>query len=290
MGDVAGLGAILTAIVTPFDDALNVDEQAFVDLMHHLAAHGSDGFVVCGTTGEASTLSDAEHLRVVELAVQEKPEGVSVTAGVGSNDTRHAVDLTERATALGVDAVLSVTPYYNKPNRRGIVAHYTEVAKATDVPIILYNIPSRVVVDVPNDLLAELAQLDHVEYVKQANNENLAPVDGLGIYAGNDEILLRTLEIGGCGGICVASHLVGEEMRRMIDEPENRAEIDASLRDVYAAMGVTTNPIPVKAALELAGHPVGGLRLPLVEADEDERAQIRAVLERHGLLASAGAP
>jgi len=290
MGDVAGLGAILTAIVTPFDDALDVDEQAFVDLLHHLSAHGSDGFVVCGTTGEASTLSDEEHLRVVELAVQEKPEGVSITAGVGSNDTRHAVHLTERATALGVDAVLSVTPYYNKPNRRGIVAHYTEVAKATDVPIILYNIPSRVVVDVPNDLLAELAQLDHVEYVKQANNENLAPVDGLGIYAGNDEILLRTLEIGGCGGICVASHLVGEEMRRMIDEPEHRAEIDASLRDVYAAMGVTTNPIPVKAALELAGHPVGGLRLPLVEADEDERAQIRAVLERHGLLASAGAP
>jgi 4-hydroxy-tetrahydrodipicolinate synthase len=289
MGDVAGLGAILTAIVTPFDDDLEVDEQAFVDLMHHLAAHGSDGFVVCGTTGEASTLSDEEHLRVVQLAVQERPAGVSITAGVGSNDTRHAVHMTERATALGVDAVLSVTPYYNKPNRRGIVRHYEEVAKATDVPIILYNIPSRVVVDVPNDLLAELAQLDHVEYVKQANNANLAPVDGLGIYAGNDEILLRTLEIGGCGGICVASHLVGDEMRRMIDEPDRRAEIDASLRDVYAAMGVTTNPIPVKAALELAGHPVGALRLPLVEADEDERSQIRAVLERHGLLASAGA-
>jgi 4-hydroxy-tetrahydrodipicolinate synthase len=290
MRDVAGLGAILTAIVTPFDDDLNVDEQAFVDLLQHLAAHGSDGFVVCGTTGEASTLSDEEHLRVVELAVQERPEGASIIAGTGSNDTRHAVHLTERATALGVDAVLSVTPYYNKPNRRGIVAHYTEVAKATTVPIILYNIPSRVVVDVPNDLLAELAQLDHVAYVKQANNENLAPVDGLGLYAGNDEILLRTLEVGGCGGICVASHLVGDEMRRMVDEPEHRAEIDASLRDVYAAMGVTTNPIPVKAALELAGHPVGGLRLPLVEADEDERAQIRAVLERHGLLASAGAP
>ena len=286
---MTSFGPMLTAIVTPFDDDLNVDEQAFVDLMHHLAEHGSDGFVVCGTTGEASTLSDAEHLRVVELAVAEKPEGVSITAGVGSNDTRHAVHLTERATALGVDAVLSVTPYYNKPNRRGILAHYAEVSQATDVPIILYNIPSRVVVDVPNDLLAELAQLDHVEYVKQANNDNLAPVDGLRIYAGNDDVLLRTLEIGGEGGICVASHLVGEEMRRMVDEPENRAAIDASLRDVYAAMGVTTNPIPVKAALELAGHPVGGLRLPLVEADEDERAQIRAVLERHELLASAGA-
>ena len=289
MSDVAGLGAILTAIVTPFDDDLNVDEQAFVDLMHHLAEHGSDGFVVCGTTGEASTLTDDEHLRVVELAVEHRPEGTSVTAGVGSNDTRHAVELTERATALGVDAVLSVTPYYNKPNRRGIVRHYEEVARATDKPIILYNIPSRVVIDVPNDLLAELAQIEHVEYVKQANNDNLALIDGLGVYAGNDETLARTLALGGCGGICVASHLVGDEMRRMVDEPGRRDEIDASLRDVYGAMGVTTNPIPVKAALEMAGHPVGGLRLPMVEADDEERAQIRAVLERHGLLASAGA-
>src|SRR3954466_5721512 len=289
MRDVAGLGAILTAIVTPFDDDLNVDEQAFVDLMHHLAAHGSDGFVVCGTTGEASTLSDEEHLRVVQLAVQERPAGVSITAGAGPNDTRHAVHMTERATALGVDAVLSVTPYYNKPNRRGIVRHYEEVAKATDKPIVLYNIPSRVVVDVPNDLLAELAQIEHVEYVKQANNDNLALIDGLGLYAGNDEILARTLELGGCGGICVASHLVGDDLRRMVDEPERRDEIDASLRDIYGAMGVTTNPIPVKAALEMAGHRVGGLRLPLVEADEAEREQIRTVLERHGLLASAGA-
>nr|WP_324910725.1 4-hydroxy-tetrahydrodipicolinate synthase [Baekduia sp.] len=286
---MAGLGAVLTAIVTPFDDDLNVDESAFVDLLHHLVAHGSDGIVVCGSTGEASTLTDEEHLRVVELAVQNRPEGVTIIAGTGSNDTRHAVHLTERATALGVDATLSVTPYYNKPNRRGLIAHYSEVSKATDKPIVLYNIPSRVVVDVPNELLAELAQLDHVEYVKQANNDNLALIDGLGVYAGNDEAFLRTLELGGCGGILVASHLVGNEMRRMVDEPENRAAIDASLRDLYAVMGVTTNPIPVKAALELAGRPVGGLRLPLVAADEDERAQIRAVLERHGLLASAGA-
>ncbi|HEU4976695.1 MAG TPA: 4-hydroxy-tetrahydrodipicolinate synthase [Baekduia sp.] len=285
---MAGLGAILTAIVTPFDDDLNVDEEAFVALLQHLARHGSDGFVVCGTTGEASTLTDEEHLRVVELAVQERPEGCTIVAGTGSNDTRHAVHLTERATELGVDAVLSVTPYYNKPNRRGIVRHYQEVAKATDKPVVLYNIPSRVVIDVPNDLLAELAQIEHIEYVKQANNDNLAPVDGLGLYAGNDEILARTLDLGGCGGICVASHLVGDEMRRMVDEPEHRAEIDAALRDVYAAMGVTTNPIPVKAALAMAGHPVGGLRLPLVAADERERAEIRAVLERHRLLAPAG--
>jgi 4-hydroxy-tetrahydrodipicolinate synthase len=281
------LGSVLTAIVTPFDDRLAVDEQAFVDLMHHLAAHGSDGFVVCGTTGEASTLEDDEHLRVIELACQNRPAGATIVAGTGSNNTMHAVHLTERATELGVDAVLSVTPYYNKPNRRGIVRHYQEIAKATDKPIVLYNIPSRVVIDLPNDFLAELAQIEHVDYVKQANNANLALVDGLGLYAGNDEIFARTLDLGGHGGILVASHIVGEQMRRMVDEPQRRAEVDASLRDVFRAMGVTTNPIPVKAALNLLGHRVGGLRLPLVEADESELAVIRDALRNHGLLEPA---
>jgi 4-hydroxy-tetrahydrodipicolinate synthase len=197
--------------------------------------------------------------------------------------------MTERATELGVDAVLSVTPYYNKPNRRGLRRHFEEVARATDRPVILYNIPSRVVLDLPNDFLAELAQIEHIDYVKQANNANLAPVDGLGLYAGNDEAFAPTLDLGGEGGILVASHVVGDEMRRMVDEPDERAEIDASLQDVWRVMGVTTNPIPVKAALNLLGHRVGGLRLPLVEADEAEEAQVRAVLERHGLLAGAGA-
>jgi 4-hydroxy-tetrahydrodipicolinate synthase len=281
---MADLGAILTAIVTPFDDDLRVDEEAFVDLLRHLCAHGSDGVVVCGTTGEAPTLSDEEHLRLIELAVQERPDGASVVAGTGSNDTHHACVMTARATELGADAVLSVTPYYNKPNRRGLMRHFEEVARATDKPVILYNIPGRTALDMPNDVLSELAQIERVDYVKQANNENLAPVDGLGIYAGNDDILARTLDIGGVGGICVASHIVGEEMRRMVDEPDERARIDGSLRGVYEAMAVTTNPIPVKAALNLLGHRVGGLRLPLVEADEHEQAAIRGALERHGLL------
>lgn len=283
------LGAIITAIVTPFDEKGQVDEEAFVDLLHHLAAHGSDGFVVCGTTGEASTLTDEEHLRVIEVAVQNRPPGTTIIAGAGSNDTRHAVHLTEKSTELGVDAILSVTPYYNKPNRRGIKRHYEEIARATDKPIILYNIPSRVVIDLPNDFLAELAQIENVDYIKQANNDNLAPIDGLGIYAGNDELLAATLDIGGCGGILVASHLVGEQMRRMVDEPEQRHAIDAELQDLYKVLGITTNPIPIKAALAMLGHRVGGLRLPLVEADEQEKAAIRAVLERLGLLASAGA-
>jgi len=284
---MADLGAILTAIVTPFDADLRVDEDAFVALHRHLCEHGSDGIVACGTTGEAPTLSDEEHLRLVELACSERPPGTTVVAGTGSNDTAHACHMTERATELGVDAILSVTPYYNKPNRRGIIRHYEEVARATDKPIILYNIPSRVVIDLPNDLLAELAQIDGIEAVKQANNENLAPVDGLQLYAGNDDILARTLDLGGAGGICVASHVVGDEMRRMVDEPERRAEIDGALQGVYAALAVTTNPIPVKAALNLLGHAAGGVRLPLVDADETELAQIRGALEAHGLLEAA---
>ncbi len=286
---MAGLGPILTAIVTPFDERLEVDETAFVDLMAHLAAHGSDGFVVAATTGEAPTLTDAEHLRLVELAVAERPEGTTVVASTGSNDTRHACEMTERATALGADAVLSVTPYYNRPNRRGVIRHYEEVARATDRPIVLYNIPSRTALDLPNDLLAELAQIDRVDYVKQANADNLAPVDGLRILAGNDDLLADVLDLGEAGGILVASHVVGDEMRRMVDEPESRREIHDGLADIFGALSVTTNPIPVKAALNLLGHRVGAPRLPLVEADETELEVIRTALERHGLLAGAGA-
>jgi 4-hydroxy-tetrahydrodipicolinate synthase len=281
------LGTVLTAIVTPFDADLRVDEESFVALHAHLCAHGSDGIVVAGTTGEASTLSDSEHLRLVELAVANRPPGTTVLAGTGSNDTRHAVEMTQRATELGVDGILSVTPYYNKPNRRGMVAHFREVAGATDKPIVLYNIPSRTAIDMPNDLLAELAQIEHIDYVKQANNANLAAVDGLGLYAGNDEIFARTLDLGGEGGILVASQVVGDEMRAMVGEPQRRAEIDAALRPVYEALSVTTNPIGIKAALNLLGHRVGGLRLPLVEADEHETTVVREALERHGLLVAA---
>ena len=286
---MAALGTILTAIVTPFDERGAVDEQAFVDLMRHLAANGSDGFVVCGTTGEAPTLDDDEHLRVVGLAVTERPPGTTIVAGAGSNDTRHAVHLTERVCELGPDALLSVNPYYNRPNRRGIVAHYREVSRAADRPIVLYNIPTRTCSDMPNDLLAELAQLDHVEAVKQANNDNLAHVDGLRIYAGNDEILTRVLDMGEAGGILVASHIVGPEMRRMVDEPGERAAIHESLLPVFAALSVTPLAISIKAALNLLGHRVGRPRLPYVEADERETATIRTMLQDRGLLVGAAA-
>ncbi|MCK9249035.1 MAG: 4-hydroxy-tetrahydrodipicolinate synthase [Solirubrobacteraceae bacterium] len=284
---MASLGRIITAIVTPFDARYHVDEDAFVGLMHHLADNGSDGFVVAGTTGEGSTLDDEEHLALVELAVRERPAGATIIANAGSNDTRHSIHLTERCTELGVDGTLNVVGYYNRPNRRGIVQHYRTVAAATDRPIVIYNIPSRSTINLDPDLLAELGQIEHVDALKQANGDELQPIDGLDLYAGNDDILGRTLDLGGAGGICVASHLVGPRMAEMVTAtPERRAEIDAELHDLYEVLGVTVNPIPVKAALDLAGHPVGGLRLPLVEADAGERERIRAVLADLGLLAA----
>ncbi len=284
-----GLGPILTAMVTPFDASGRVDEASAARLMHHLVEHGSDGVVIAGSTGEAATLSDEEHLRMVELAVSELGGRASVVAGVGSNDTRHAVELTEKATQLGVDALLSVTPYYVRPNFRGLQRHYEEVARATDKPVLLYNIPSRTGLDISNEQLAELAQIERIDGVKQANNDSLALIDGLDVYAGNDDIFARTLDLGGAGVISVASHIVGDEMRRMVNEPGARAEIDAGLSDIWKDLFVTTNPIPVKAALNLIGFDVGGLRLPLVEADKRETTVVREMLERHGLLQSAAA-
>jgi 4-hydroxy-tetrahydrodipicolinate synthase len=282
------LGTVLTAMVTPFDPSGRVNEESFVALMVHLAENGSDGFVVAGTTGEASTMTPEEQLGLIELAVSERPPGKTIIAGTGTNDTRQAVYLTERATALGVDAVLSVTPYYNKPSRLGLRRHYEAVAAATDKPTLLYNIPGRTATNMPADLLAELAQIDGIEGVKQANAEELRPIDGLALYAGDDGTFARTLDMGGAGGILVASHIVGNEMRRMVDEPERRAEIDASLSDVYETLFMTSSPTCTKAALNLLGYEVGGLRLPLVEATERELAIVREMLERHHLLARDG--
>jgi 4-hydroxy-tetrahydrodipicolinate synthase len=279
------ISGVLTAMVTPFDANGELNEEAAIRLMHHLLEHGSDGLVLAGSTGESVTLSDDEMARLWRLGVAECGDA-TVIAGTGSNDTRHAVHLTQLASEAGVDAVLVVAPYYNKPNRRGLKEHYRAVAAATDLPVIVYNIPSRSVIDMPNEFMAELAaEIPNVKAVKQARFEDIEPIEGLDLLAGNDDKLAETLDAGGTGGILVASHLVGGEMRRMIDEPESRKEIHESLSDLFKALTVTTGPIPIKAALNMVGLDVGGLRLPLVEASEDERAVIREALERHGLLA-----
>ena len=279
------IGGILTAMVTPFDRDGELDEDATVRLIHHLLDNGSDGLVITGSTGEAATLTDDEKARLWEIAVAEAGDA-TVIAGTGTYDTRHSVELTERASEIGVDAVLVVTPYYVRPNRSGIKAHYATVAGATDLPVVAYNIPSRTATDMPNDLLAELAHIDNVVAVKQARYDDLAAIEGLDLLAGNDDVFAKTMDLGGTGIISVAAHLVGRDMRRIIDEPDRRHEIEDGLRDLFEALTVTTNPIPVKAALNLAGVEVGGLRLPLVEATEEEKAVLRAALERHELLAA----
>jgi 4-hydroxy-tetrahydrodipicolinate synthase len=286
---MTALGTILTAIITPFDSEGRVNEDAFVALMDHLAKSGSDGFVVAGTTGEASTLTDEEQLALFDLAVRERPPGTTIVAGTGTNDTRHAVYLTEGASELGVDALLSVTPYYNKPSRRGLKAHYEAIAKATDKPILLYNHPGRTGTNIPPAVLAELAQIDGIDGVKQANPNELQLIDGLDVYAGDDATFARVLDMGGAGGVLVASHILGEQMRRMVDEAQRRAEIDASLQDVYETLFLTASPTCVKAALNLLGLNAGGVRLPIIEATKAETDAVRAMLVRHGLLDSSGA-
>ena len=281
---------LLTAMITPFGADGSVNEDAAVAIARHLLANGSHGLVVAGATGEAATLADDEQVRLVELIAGEAGSEGAIVAGAGSNDTRHATELTERVIAAGAQAVLSVTPYYNKPNRRGITRHFQEVARAAaGTPVVLYNIPGRTAVNMDPDLLAELAQIDGIVGVKQANSAELQPIDGLAILAGNDDIYGPCLDMGGAGGICVASHVVGPEMRRMYDEPDERAGIDAALRDVYETLFITASPTPVKAALNLLGHDAGTLRLPMVEADEAETATVRAMLERHGLLSTVAA-
>jgi len=288
------LGTILTAMATPFTVDLQVDQVAFARLADFLLASGSDGLVVAGTTGESATLGDDEKVALFRTAVDVAHGRGTVVAGTGSNDTEHTVRLTRRAEDAGADAVLVVCPYYNKPPERGLIAHFEAVAAATTLPIVVYNIPSRCAVNLGPEALARLAEVENIVAVKQANPDldetrRLLEISAMGVYAGNDDMLVDVLEMGGWGGICVASHLVGTAMKEIATaaaagEMERARELDAKLAPLYAALFVVANPIPLKAALNLLGHEVGGLRLPLVEADDDERRVIEAELERQGLL------
>src|SRR4051812_28859941 len=238
------IGGVLTAMVTPFTEDRSVDEGAARKLARHLIDNGSHGLVLSGTTGESPTLDDEEKLSLLRAVRDELGADVLLICGTGSNDTRHSERLSAAAADGGADAVLAVTPYYNKPNRAGILAHYRAVAAAAGVPVLLYNIPSRVVVNLPPDLLAELAQIDNIVGVKQANDDELQPIDGLRVLAGNDGTFLQTLEMGEPGGILVASHLVGREMREIYDaiqagDADRAREIDESLAPIYAVMGKT---------------------------------------------------
>jgi 4-hydroxy-tetrahydrodipicolinate synthase len=293
------LGQVLTPAVTPFADDGSVNVEGFKRLCVYLVENGSDGIVVAGTTGESPTLTDDERLRLCAAAIDAVGDRASVIAGTGTYSTAHSVHLTEAAHELGVDGFLIVTPYYNKPPVRGIVAHFQAIAAVTDKPIVAYNIPQRVVLNLEPETLIELARIPNVQYVKQATTDleqarRIVSESGLTLLAGNDDLLLPFLELGGKGGIFVYTHIVGPRVKELITrfeegDAEGAREIDEELKPIIEALAVTTNPIPVKAALNMLGHEVGGLRLPLVEATENEKAVIRGALERAGVLAGAQA-
>jgi 4-hydroxy-tetrahydrodipicolinate synthase len=289
------LGEVLTAMVTPFREDGSVDLDRFRDLCLHLVGNGSDGLVVTGTTGESPTLSDEERFQLWEAAVDAVGGRATVIAGTGTYSTAHSVHLTERAHELGVDGFLVVTPYYNKPPPRGTVAHFRAIAEASDKPIVVYNIPQRVVLNLEPETIVELAEIPSVRAVKQATEDldqarRILDETDLDLYAGNDDLVYPFLELGGVGGVCVHTHIVGTRVKEMIrrfrDGDDERAKgINEELKPVIEALAVTTNPIPVKAALNLLGHEVGGLRLPLVEATDAEIEVVREALEHAGLLA-----
>jgi 4-hydroxy-tetrahydrodipicolinate synthase len=291
------LGEVLTAMVTPFhrDGGVNID--GFRRLCTYLVDNGSDGLVVAATTGEAPTLSDDERLQLFAVAVETVGDRASIVAGTGTYSTAHSVHLTREAEGIGVDGYLVVTPYYNKPPIRGIVAHFEAIAAETDKPIIAYNIPQRVVLNLEPEALAQLAEIPNVQYVKQATTDleqakRIVEDIGLTLYAGNDDLLLPFLELGGKGGVLVFTHIVGPQVKELIGryndgDRDGARTIESEVRPVIEALAVTTNPITTKAALNMLGHEVGGLRLPLVEATEEEKTAIRAGLERAGVLAGA---
>lgn len=283
---------VITAMVTPFGEDGGVDLPGCRRLARHLLENGSDGLVLSGTTGESPTLDDDEKLAILGAVREELGPQAQLIVGSGSNDTRHSVELTRRVTAAGADAVLIVTPYYNKPNPAGIRAHFEACAEATELPLVIYNIPSRCVINIPPHDLAELAKIDNVAAVKQANDADLGPIEGLEVLAGNDNVLLRCLQGGGTGGILVASHLVGEQMREICDAAEagdldGARALDDDLQPLYEDLSVTSNPIPVKTALAMLGLCSERMRLPMVPASDEQRQTIRAALDRHGLTAVA---
>jgi 4-hydroxy-tetrahydrodipicolinate synthase len=288
------LGKLLTAMVTPFQADGSVNFASARRLAHHLIDSGSDGIVVFGTTGEGPTVSDREKVDLLDAVVDEVGARATVVANTGTNDTHHSVALTHAAVETGADAFLAVTPYYNKPPRAGIIAHFAAIAEAADGrPVIVYNIPQRVVLNLEPDVLAELGRIPNVVAVKQATADldqarSIVADTELALYAGNDDLLQPFLELGGAGGVCVASHVAGLQMRKMIDLAQAgdmtaaKAQ-DEALQGLYTALAVTTNPIPIKAALNLLGHDVGGLRLPLVDADEAQTATVAAALDAAGI-------
>lgn len=290
------LGSLLTAMVTPFQDDGTLDPGQAARLAQHLVEIRNEGVVVAGTTGESPTLTDEEKLELFRAVVGEIGGRATVVAGTGTNDTRHSIELTKEAEKLGVDAIMAVVPYYNRPNQEGLYQHFRAIAESTSLPVMLYNVPSRTGANLLPETVARLAQIDNIVAVKEASGDlnqvseirRLTPPE-FDIYSGDDALTLPILSLGGVGVVSVAGHVVGRRLRAMIEayqkgDVRTATDIHLELWPIFKVMFVTTNPIPVKTAVNMLGLTVGPLRSPLGPPSEEEETTIRTVLRENGLL------
>ncbi|MDO4539680.1 MAG: 4-hydroxy-tetrahydrodipicolinate synthase [Syntrophomonadaceae bacterium] len=287
---------LLTAMVTPFDRELHVDYDKAADLARYLVRQGSQGLVVCGTTGESPTLSKEEKLELFRCVRAAVP-GVPLWAGTGSYDTAASVALTKAAAATGVDGILAVAPYYNKPTQEGLYQHYKAIAGASDLPVMVYNIPGRSVINILPATMARLAEIQNIRALKEAtgNMNQMAELrralpEEFVIYSGDDSMTLPMLALGAQGVVSVAAHLIGPAMREMLaaweaGERAKALELHLQLYPVFTGLFFTTSPVPVKTALSMLGMEMGGFRLPLVELDPAEREVLAKLLKDHGIMA-----
>lgn len=287
---------LITAMITPFDDRLQVNYAKAAEVAEHLVQNGTEGIVVAGTTGESPVLSDEEKLRLFATVKEQVGSRVSVWAGTGSNNTQHSVELSREAEQLGVDGVLLVGPYYNKPSQEGLYQHFRAIAEAINIPAMVYNIPSRTSSNILPETMARLAQIDNIVALKESSGDMnqvsqlayLLP-EGMKVYSGDDSLTLPMMALGAYGVVSVASHLVGKDIQRMITAFNNgdtreATRIHLALFPIFKGLFITTNPVPLKEAMNILGMEVGGLRLPLTRASQQEHEFIGNMLISTGLL------
>ncbi|MDE0583466.1 4-hydroxy-tetrahydrodipicolinate synthase [Planococcus sp. SIMBA_143] len=283
-------GQVITAMATPFDSDGEIDFQATTNLVEYLINNGSDGIVVAGTTGESPTLSTDEKVALFVHVVTVADGRAKIIAGTGSNNTRASVALTQQAEQAGVDGIMLVTPYYNKPSQEGMYRHFEAIANATALPVMLYNIPGRSVVNLSVDTIVRLSLIDNITCVKEASGDLDAASEiiertssDFAVYSGDDSLTLPMLSVGGTGIVSVASHIIGNDMQEMIKlfrtgDTAGAAALHRKLLPTMKALFAAPSPSPVKAALNLSGVPVGGVRLPMLALTEEETATLQQFL------------
>ena len=284
------------AIITPFNDDGTVNYECFGKIIEDQIAGSTDAIVVCGTTGESAAMPDEEHLSVIDYCVKKVAGRVPVIAGTGSNDTRHCIELSKNAEALGVDALLLVTPYYNKTTQKGLIKHYTMIAEAVKLPIILYNVPSRTGLNITPETAKELSKVENIVGIKEASG-NISQVakiaqlcgDDLTIYSGNDDQIVPLLALGGKGVISVLSNVAPKQTHDMVasyleGDTATSLKLQLEALDLVDALFIEVNPVPVKTAMNMLGYDAGDLRMPLCEMGEANKEVLKTAMVNYGLL------